>query len=84
MRAGLAEIGKEAIKRPSTGWGLRTPVTGDRAWHRVPIRQEMADKMGSANDMKAAEKTYGGFISLLKWSVPLIAVIALFVIFLIS
>jgi hypothetical protein len=44
----------------------------------------MAEKMGSANDMKAAEKTYGGFISLLKWSVPLIAVIALFVIFLIS
>jgi hypothetical protein len=40
--------------------------------------------MASANDMKAAEKTYSGFISLLKWSVPLIAVIALFVIFLIA
>lgn len=40
--------------------------------------------MASANDMQAAEKTYGGFISLLKWSVPIIAVIALFVVVLIS
>ena len=40
--------------------------------------------MGSANDMKAAEKTYGGFITLLKWSVPIIALIVLFVLFLIS
>jgi hypothetical protein len=40
--------------------------------------------MASANDMKAAEKTYGGFITLLKWAVPITALIALFVIFLIS
>lgn len=40
--------------------------------------------MGSANDMKAAEKTYGGFINLLKWSVPLIAIITLVVIVLIA
>jgi hypothetical protein len=40
--------------------------------------------MASANDMQAAEKTYGGFISLLKWSVPIIALTALIVIFLIS
>ncbi len=40
--------------------------------------------MASANDMQAAEKTYGGFISLLKWSVPIIAVIALLVVVLIS
>ncbi len=40
--------------------------------------------MGSANDMKAAEKTYGGFITLLKWSVPIIALIALFVVILIA
>lgn len=40
--------------------------------------------MASANDMQAAEKTYGGFISLLKWSVPIIAVITLFILFLIS
>ncbi|MXO58629.1 aa3-type cytochrome c oxidase subunit IV [Altererythrobacter salegens] len=40
--------------------------------------------MASANDMKAHEGTYGSFIGLLKWSVPLIALIALFVIFIIS
>jgi hypothetical protein len=40
--------------------------------------------MASANDMKAHEGTYGSFIVLLKWAVPLIAIIALFVIFIIS
>lgn len=40
--------------------------------------------MASANDIKAAEKTYGGFINLLKWSVPLIAAIALLVVILIA
>ena len=40
--------------------------------------------MASANDMQAAKHTYEGFIGLLKWSVPIIALIALFVIFLIS
>lgn len=34
--------------------------------------------------MKAAEKTYGSFIDMLKWSVPLIAVIALIVVILIA
>ncbi|MEO6387552.1 MAG: aa3-type cytochrome c oxidase subunit IV [Croceibacterium sp.] len=40
--------------------------------------------MESANDMKAAEKTYSGFIGLLKWAVPAIAVIAFVVVLLIS
>lgn len=40
--------------------------------------------MASGNDMKAANATYGGFISLLKWSVPAIAIIALIVVILIS
>lgn len=40
--------------------------------------------MGSANDMKAAEKTYHRFIGMLKWTVPLIALIVLFIIILIS
>ena len=40
--------------------------------------------MASANDMKAANQTYSGFISMLKWSVPIIALIALFVVVLIS
>ncbi len=41
-------------------------------------------KMDSANDMKAHSRTYGSFIGTLKWSVPLIALIALFVVILIS
>lgn len=40
--------------------------------------------MESANDMKAHSKTYSSFIGMLKWSVPLIAVIALIVVVLIS
>jgi len=40
--------------------------------------------MASADNMKAAEKTYGGFVTLLKWTVPGIALLALFVIFLIA
>ncbi|RDC60537.1 hypothetical protein HME9302_01748 [Alteripontixanthobacter maritimus] len=38
----------------------------------------------SANDMKAAGKTYEGFIGMLKWSVPLIAVITAVVVILIA
>ena len=40
--------------------------------------------MDPAQEMKAHEKTYGGFIGLLKWSVPLLAVITLVVILIIS
>jgi len=41
--------------------------------------------MASADNLPAANaKTYGGFISLLKWAVPTIAVLALIVILLIS
>ena len=40
--------------------------------------------MASGQDMKAAEKTYGGFITMLKWSVPAIALIAAVVVVLIS
>ncbi|WP_427965552.1 hypothetical protein [Altererythrobacter sp.] len=38
----------------------------------------------ATQDMKSAEKTYGGFITLLKWSVPSIALIALVIVILIS
>lgn len=38
----------------------------------------------ATNDMDHAEKTYGGFISSLKWAVPLIAIITLFVVMLIA
>ena len=38
----------------------------------------------SANDMKAHEKTYGGFISLLKWTLPVILAITALVVLLIA
>lgn len=40
--------------------------------------------MAAGNDMKAHTSTYGSFITLLRWSVPILAVIALAVILLIS
>ena len=40
--------------------------------------------MDSANDMKAHAQTYGGFIGLLKWSVPLLVLLVLFIILIIS
>lgn len=38
----------------------------------------------ASHDMKSAEKTYGGFISLLKWSIPVIAIITFIVLTLIA
>ena len=40
--------------------------------------------MESANDHKAHEKTYGSFIDMLKWAVPLLAIITAIVVILIS
>ena len=40
--------------------------------------------MAMGNDMKAHKGTYGSFISLLKWTVPILAVIGLLIIILIS
>jgi hypothetical protein len=40
--------------------------------------------MASADNMDAAQRTYGSFVGLLKWVVPIIAICALIVIFLIS
>ncbi len=40
--------------------------------------------MATGNDMKAHQGTYGGFVNLLKWSVPIIAIIALIIVLLIS
>ena len=40
--------------------------------------------MDSANDMKAANRTYEGFLVLIKRSIPVIAVIVLFVVWLIA
>lgn len=38
----------------------------------------------ASHDMDKAKQTYSGFMSTLKWAVPLIAVITLFVIMLIA
>lgn len=40
--------------------------------------------MASGNEMKAAESTYSGFIGLIKWTIPVVALIAIVVIVLIS
>ena len=40
--------------------------------------------MESANDMKAHSKTYSSFIGMLKWAIPLIAIITAIVVLLIS
>lgn len=40
--------------------------------------------MASANDMKAAEETYAGFINLIKYSVPPIALLALLIVIVIA
>ena len=40
--------------------------------------------MAAGNDMKAHRGTYGSFVTLLKWTVPILAVIGLLVIVLIS
>ncbi len=41
-------------------------------------------KMASGNDMKAAESTYGGFINLIKYSIPVLALITIIVVVLIA
>ena len=40
--------------------------------------------MAAGNDMKAHRGTYGSFVTLLKWTVPILAVIGLIIIVLIS
>lgn len=40
--------------------------------------------MTSGNDMKAAETTYASFIGLIKWTIPVVAIITAVVIVLIS
>jgi len=40
--------------------------------------------MGNSHDMKSAQGTYSSFIGMLKWTVPLIAIITLVVVLLIA
>jgi len=40
--------------------------------------------METAHDMKTAKKTYSGFIALIKWSLPIIAILVLLIVIAIS
>lgn len=40
--------------------------------------------MATGNDLKAHQGTYGGFINLLKWSVPILAILTLFIVIAVS
>ena len=40
--------------------------------------------MASGNDIKTAESTYGGFITLVKWTMLVVAIVAVVVVALIS
>lgn len=40
--------------------------------------------MSSVHDMEKAEKTYAGFVTLLKWTVPITAAIIFFIVVLIA
>ncbi len=46
--------------------------------------QTMGDIMSSGNDMKAAQQSYSGFLSMIKYSMPVIALITVLVIFLLT
>jgi hypothetical protein len=48
------------------------------------ILEGLGVKMANSQDITANKKTYGGFLALLKWAIPVIAVLALIVIVLIS
>ena len=61
---------------------MSAPPHGDRATETGT--NGASAKMDSANEMKAHEKTYGGFIGLIKWTVPVVVVITIVVILLIA
>jgi len=63
---------------------LSGPPRGDRAGSEDGRKKGSNRSMDSANDMKAHQQTYGGFTSLLKWSVPLLAILTLLIILIIS
>ncbi|MFC4294800.1 aa3-type cytochrome c oxidase subunit IV [Novosphingobium tardum] len=57
---------------------------GDRRDSRFNIVHAGKLQMASGNDMKAHGSTYEGFIAMVKWAIPVIAVIVVVVILLIS
>ncbi len=79
--------GKEAIKADTACSGARLAIDRAAGHNRRAGRgRNDGDRniMASGNDMKAHSATYEGFIGMLYWSVPLVAVIAAGVVWLIS
>jgi Bacterial aa3 type cytochrome c oxidase subunit IV len=62
-------------------WHLSAAVWGDRAErHFMESRWNYEDNMANPQDIKANEQTYGGFIGMLKWVLPLLAVLTFIII----
>jgi hypothetical protein len=64
---------------------LSAGAGGDRAGRQSITKiLKKVQVMANSQDIKPNEKTYGGFIGLLKWSIPLIAVLVLIILVIIS
>ena len=53
-------------------------------WYISVDSRRTQAKMADSQDINSNEKTYGGFISLLKWAIPLIAVMVALIVYAIS
>jgi hypothetical protein len=82
----LRDTSKDPIKA-LVARGL--PLSRAPGGARPPSKSQLAFVQGigksmAVEDMQAARRTYDGFTSLIKWSIPVIAVIVIFVVILIS
>jgi hypothetical protein len=80
---GIAASGKDPIKADR---GFRCHLWRGALHDRASaiVNFYAGDALMASHDMKSAEKTYGGFISMLKWAIPVIAIATLIVIALIA
>lgn len=84
---GLSQMGKGAIKPEFRRW-----IGEFRHLSKINQRSRGSGNeltfeglsMEPGNDMKAHSKTYGSFIGMLKWAIPVIAIITAIVVILIS
>ena len=74
-------MGKDRIKPRSDGCRARRGAIDGRSGYQ---RLDGVMGMASGNDMKAHGSTYESFIGLLKWAVPVIAIIGIGVVFIIA
>ncbi len=78
-------MGKDPIKRILTVPDLSAARADARACAtRLAAQWFLGMKMASANDMKAANSTYSGFVNLVKWSTPAICVLVFVIILIIQ